>query len=271
MDVLLYIIFIFLGLAIGSFLNVLIDRLPLRKSLVYPASHCDSCGKRLTVLDLIPILSFLFLRGRCRYCRERIPWRVLIVEISGGLIFTLSYWRFAAGVEQANYAALFITALWCCTFLVIIFIDWENKLILNRITYPSAVIALLILGIVSLFPETNILGNREFVPDIAIVSGVIGGAIGFLFFFIVFIINPGGMGMGDIKLALLIGLVTGFPLVIAGLLIGIFIGGIAAIVLILFKLKGRKDVIPYGTFLAMGPIIALLWGNEILDWYLGFF
>ena len=80
-----------------------------------------------------------------------------------------------------------------------------------------------------------------------------------------------GMGMGDIKLALLIGLVTGFPLVIPGLLIGIFIGGIAAIVLLVFKLKARKDVIPYGTFLAIGPIITLFWGNEILNWYLGFF
>ena len=271
MDVLLYIIFIIFGLAIGSFLNVLIDRLPAKQSLVKPASHCDSCGKKLTALDLIPILSFIFLRGRCRYCRARIPWRVLIVEVSGGLIFALSYWRFAASIEPDNYAALFITAFWGCIFLVIIFIDWERKLILNRITYPAAIVALIILGIETLLPEIEILGERNFVPDTVILSGLVGGAIGFMFFFIVFIINPRGMGMGDIKLALLIGLVTGFPLVIPGLLIGIIIGGIAAIVLLMFKLKARKDVIPYGTFLAIGPIITLFWGNEILDWYLGFF
>ncbi len=160
MDILLYIIFIFLGLAIGSFLNVLIDRLPLKKSVVRPASHCDTCGKKLGILDLIPVLSYLVLRGRCRYCGEAIPRRVLIVEASGGLIFALSYWRFAASIEPANYAGLFITAFWCCIFLIIIFIDWEHKLILNRITYPSAVIALVIMGIATIFPDAEILGER---------------------------------------------------------------------------------------------------------------
>lgn len=271
MDTLLYIIFALFGLAIGSFLNVLIDRLPKNQSLIRPSSHCESCGKKLSVLDLIPVFSFLFLRGRCRYCQERIPWRVFIVEICGGLALALSYWRFAASIEPANYAALFITVFWCYIFLVIIFIDWEQKLILNRITYPSAVVALILMGIATIIPDTDILGKREFVPDIVILSSLIGGAIGFIFFFIVFIINPRGMGMGDIKLALLIGLVLGFPLVIPGLLVGIIIGGLAAIILLVFKLKARKDIIPYGTFLGIGPIITLFWGNEILDWYLGFF
>jgi leader peptidase (prepilin peptidase)/N-methyltransferase len=271
MNAVLYIIFILLGMAVGSFLNVVIDRLPRKQSLVKPPSHCDSCGKKLNVLDLIPVFSFIFLRGRCRYCRARIPWRVVVVEAAGGFIFALSFWRFGAGIEPSNYAAIFITAFWCCIFLLIIFIDMEHKLILNRITYPSVVIALIILGVETLLPEAKILGERNFIPDTAILSGLIGGGVGFLFFFIVFIINPGGMGMGDIKLALLIGLVTGFPLVVPGLLIGIIIGGIAAIILITLGRKGRKDVIPYGVFLGIGPIISLFWGNEILDWYLGIF
>ena len=103
------------------------------------------------------------------------------------------------------------------------------------------------------------------------ISGVIGGTTGFAFFLIVFLINPRGMGVGDIKLAGLIGLVVGFPLVIIALLIGIFIGGLVAAALLLLKIKGRKDVISYGTFLAIGPLLTLLWGNDILNWYLGSF
>jgi leader peptidase (prepilin peptidase)/N-methyltransferase len=271
MEILLYIIFTLLGLIIGSFLNVVIDRIPLRKSVVSPSSHCDSCGVRLTVLDLIPVFSYLFLGGHCRYCGAKIPWRVLVVELCTGLVFALSYWRFAGSIDASNYAALFITAFWCCIFIIVIFIDWEHKLISNRITYPAVILALILLGIATMFPESEILGHRTFVPENIILSGIIGGAVGFAFFFIVFLINPGGMGMGDIKLAFLIGLVTGFPLVIAGLMIGILLGGITAIILLVFKLKKGKDVIPYGTFLGIGPIVALFWGNQILDWYLGFF
>jgi len=271
MEILLFIIFILLGLAVGSFLNVLIDRLPARKSLVHPSSHCDACEHKLSVIDLIPVFSYLLLRGRCRYCQSHIPLRVLWVEVGSGLIFFLSYMRFGLSAEFA------ITALWCCVFLTIIFIDWEHKLILNRITYPAAIVALVILGIDSISSEWSLLTyiksswSESGVLSIDILNGIIGGAIGFAFFFIVFLINPRGMGMGDIKLAFLIGLATGTPLVAVALLIGILIGGLAAIIFLLFMKKGRKDVIPYGTFLAIGPIITLLWGNEIFDWYLNLF
>ena len=271
MEIFYYIVFTCLGLVIGSFLNVVIDRVPLGKSVVRPASHCDSCDTRLGVLDLIPVFSYLILRGHCRHCGAPIPRRVFIVEFSTGLVFALSFWRFVAGDGTPNYPALFITAFWCCIFIIIIFIDWEHKLILNKITYPSMILALVLLGIATLFPDAEILGHHRFVPDITILSGLIGGGVGFFFFFIVYLINPGGMGMGDIKLALLIGLVTGFPLVIAGLMIGILLGGVTAVVLIVFRLKKSKDVVPYGTFLAIGPIIAFFWGNQILDWYLSFF
>jgi len=271
MDILLYIIFTLLGLAVGSFLNVLVDRLPVGKSLVHPSSHCDACNHKLSFLDLIPVLSYLMLRGRCHYCRARIPLRILWVEAGSGLIFFLSYWRFGLTAEFA------ITALWCCVFLSIIFIDFEHKLILNRITYPAAVVGLVILGIDTISSDWNLLTYiKSFWPEsgilnIAIVNGIIAGAIGFAFFFIIFLINPGGMGMGDIKLAFLIGLATGLPLFVVALLIGILLGGLAAIILLVFLKKGRKDVIPYGTFLALGPIITLLWGNEIFDWYLSLF
>jgi leader peptidase (prepilin peptidase)/N-methyltransferase len=204
-----------------------------------------------------------------------IPLRVLLVEVLSGSLFFLAFWRFGLSAEFA------ITAFWCCVFLAIIFIDWEHRLILNKITYPAAVAALVILAVDFFGPGWGLLANLKLswpetgILSVSILNGVIGGAIGFAFFFIVYflvyLIRRGGFGEGDIKLAGLIGLVTGVPLMIVALFIGIFIGGIVGISLLLFRIKGRKDFIPYGTFLAIGPIIALLWGREILSWYLGFF
>ena len=144
-------------------------------------------------------------------------------------------------------------------------------MILNKVTYPMVVVALVILAVDTFMPGSLILGNLSFIPKTSILSGLIGGAVGFIFFLIIFLINPRGMGMGDVKLAGLIGLVTGWPLVIVALLIGILIGGLAAIVMLLLRLKGRKDVIPYGTFLAIGPIITLFWGVDIFHWYQNLF
>jgi leader peptidase (prepilin peptidase)/N-methyltransferase len=263
----LTVVFTLVGIAVGSFLNVCIDRLPLNKSLVHVPSHCDSCQHRLSIIDLIPIASYLWLRGRCRFCHARISPRVPLVELLGGVLFFLAFWRFGLTYQFG------VTAFWCGVFVVIIFIDWEHKLILNKVTYPAAVVALVILAIDSFRPGALILGNLSFWPagQPSILSGVIAGAIGMAFFLIIFLINPRGMGMGDVKLAGLIGLVTGMPLVIVALLIGILLGGLAAIVLLSLRLKGRKDVIPYGTFLAVGPIVTLLWGVSIFHWYQGLF
>jgi leader peptidase (prepilin peptidase)/N-methyltransferase len=265
MEILLTAVFTLFGIAVGSFLNVCIDRLPAGRSLVFPQSQCDSCQHRLSPKDLIPVFSYLWLRGRCRYCQAGIPRRVLLVELLSGVLFFLAFWRFGLSSEFA------ITALYGCLFLIIIFIDWEHKLILNKVTYPAAVVVLVILAIDSFLQKSALLSNLVFLPEPSILSGIIGGVIGFAFFLIVFLINPRGMGMGDIKLAGLIGLATGFPLVIVALLIGIVIGGLVAVALLSLRIKGRKDVIPYGTFLALGPVITLLWGNDIFNWYLGLF
>jgi len=248
MTIPLTVIFTLLGVAIGSFLNVCIDRLPLRRSLVSPPSHCDACRQRLSYMDLIPLFSYLWLRGRCRYCGARIPIRVFLVEMISGI--------------------LFLAAFWSCVFLVIIFIDWEQQLILNRVTYPMAAVALVILAIDSFIPGVSLFPGRVFVPELSILSGLISGVILLVFFIIIIIIRPGGMGMGDAKLVALIGLVSGFPLVVFSMLIGVVIGGLVAIYLLAFKKKGRKDVIPYGAFLGIGPIIALLFDQTILNWYL---
>src|SRR4030043_30325 len=222
----LVIFFTLIGIAIGSFLNVCIDRLPTRKSLVSPPSHRESCQRRLGLLDLVPILSKLILRGRCRYCGTRIPIRVLLVEFLAGLIFFLAFWRFGLSAQFG------VTVFWCCVFLVIIFIDWEHKLILNVITYPAIIIAIAILAI-----HTYMSGVTLMPPEATLINGLISAAILFVFF----------------------------------LLIGIVIGGIVAIILLATGKKGRKDVISYGTFLGIGPIVALIFAPDILNWYLSFF
>ncbi|OGO17983.1 MAG: hypothetical protein A2Z15_00475 [Chloroflexi bacterium RBG_16_50_11] len=256
----LAIFFTLVGIAVGSFLNVCIDRLPLRKSLVSPPSHCDSCQRQLGLLDNIPILSYLFLRGRCRYCGAHIPVRVLLVEFVTGLLFFLAFWRYGLTAQFG------ITAFWCCVFLVIIFIDWEHKLILNVITYPAAVIAVAILAIHTYVPGTSLI-----VSQATLINGLISGAVLFVFFLLIILLRPDAMGMGDAKLVALIGLVSGFPLVVFSMMIGIVIGGIVAVILLSTKKKGRKDVIPYGAFLGIGPIVALIFSPDIVNWYLGFF
>ena len=261
----LTVLFTFVGIIIGSFLNVCIDRLPSGKSLVYLPSHCDTCQHRIAVVDLIPLLSYLWLDGRCRYCHARIPLRNPLVELLSGGLFLLASWRFGLSVQFG------ITAFWFCVFLVIIFIDWEHKLILNKVTYPMAIIAIIILTIDSFVPGVDLFPGWTFIPETSIFSGLISGIVMLVVFLMIAIIRPGAMGMGDAKLVALIGFVSGFPLVVFSMLIGIVIGGLVAIYLLASKKMGRKDVIPYGAFLGIGPIIALIFAPEILNWYLHFF
>jgi leader peptidase (prepilin peptidase)/N-methyltransferase len=260
MSIQLAILFTLAGIAIGSFLNVCIDRLPLRRSLVSPPSHCDSCQHQLGLLDNIPIFSYLFLRGRCRYCGARIPIRVFLVELITGILFLLAFWRYGLTAQFG------VTALWCCVFMVIIFIDWEHKLILNVITYPATAIAVVFLAV-----HTYVPGSVLMPPQATLINGLISGAALFIFFFLIVLIRPDAMGMGDAKLVALIGLVSGFPLVVFSMMIGIVLGGIVAIVLLATRKKGRKDVIAYGTFLGIGPIVALIFAPEIINWYVSYF
>jgi len=254
----LAVIFVLLGMIVASFLNVCADRLPAGQSLVYPPSHCPACSRRLAAKDLIPIFSYLWLRGRCRYCKAPIPRRVLWVEIATAALFGLAYWQYGLGIELP--IALFYISL----FMVIFVIDFEHGLILNKIVYPALVVALLLSVFFTIFlPDVSI------VPSIA--RAAIGGGIGFVLFLLVAIVSRGGMGFGDVKLAALIGLATGFPLVIVALLMGIILGGLVAVILLGFKIRKRKEAIPFGPFLAVAAVVTLLWGSDILNWYLGIF
>ncbi|MDD5189500.1 MAG: prepilin peptidase [Dehalococcoidales bacterium] len=259
MTVILAIIFGLLGVAIGSFLNVCIDRLPARKSLAYPASHCDACQHPLSPLDNIPVISYLWLRGKCRYCQASIPRRVVLVEIFTGALFTLLYLKYGLSAQFA------VTIIYSCILLVLAVIDLENGLLLNVIVYPTMVLAL---GASIFLPETVVNG---YAPHIGILNGLMAGAIGFVILLIPAIVSRSGMGWGDVKMAGMLGLMTGFPNVFVAILGGIILGGLWAIGLIVLKKKKRKDAIPFGPFLALGGMIALVWGTAIIHWYTRFF
>lgn len=247
-------VFALLGMAVGSFLNVLIDRLPARKSIVFPPSHCPSCHKRLSARDLIPVFSYLWLRGRCRYCRAPLPRRLLWVEIGSGALFAGLYGYYGISAELA--VALF----YICLFITLLVIDLEHHLILNIVVYPAMAVALAI---------SAFLPHLEIVPGIA--SAAAGGGIGLGLFLLIAIASRGGMGWGDVKLAALIGIITGWQLVFVAIFLAVLSGGLVALVLLMLKMKSRKQGIPFGPFLSLATMVTLLWGNNILSWYLGFF
>ncbi len=235
-----------LGLVISSFLNVCIDRLPKGDSLVSPPSHCPACGRRLAPWDMIPVVSYLLLRGRCRYCGAPIPRRVLLVEALTGGLFVLLWYRYGPSLQ------LLLATLYTCFFIVIFFIDLEHHLVLNRVIYPAIALALVAIPVTPHLGAVQILG---------------GGALGFGLLFLIALVYPAGMGMGDVKLAAFIGLVVGFPSVLVALLLSFLAGGVVGGSLLLTGVKGRKDPVPFAPFLVAGGMVAMLYGGQILDWY----
>ena len=265
MDTALIIVFALLGTAVGSFLNVCIDRLPMGRSILHPPSHCDSCQRRLLPTDLVPVLSYLFLHRRCRYCGAPIPRRPFWVELGTGLLFALSYWYFGLSVSFA------VIAFYGCLFLVIGVIDLEHHLILDKISYPAMVLA----PIIAVFqPPPELISLNFGWPWAGIVSSLMGGAMGLLFLLLAYLLTLAiykreTIGFCDVKLAALIGLATGPRLVFLALTLGAILGGVLGMILLLLKLKDRKEPLPFGSFLAISTMLTLLCGSDILNWYLG--
>jgi len=257
----LIILYAILGLVVGSFLNVCIDRLPQNKSIAYPPSHCDACQHKLAVKDLIPVFSYLRLRGRCRYCQTSIPRKLMWVELAAAVIFALLYWHYGLSAE------LGVMAFYACIFIITFVIDLEHGLILNKVVYPSMVVALLL----ALLPQSWLIQETWLTQVIkpGIASAALGGAVGFAVFLLIALVSRGGMGWGDVKLAALIGLATGFPLVFLAIIMAAILGGIVAVALMIAKKRTRRQTIPFGPFLALAAMVTLLWGSNILNWYLG--
>ena len=238
------------GLVVGSFLNVVIDRVPAGKSIVSPPSHCDSCQRPIPLYDNLPIVSYLVLRGRCRHCTARIPVRVALVEAATGGLFALVAWR----VEPLGEMVFML----CYTVLLIpIFvIDLEQRIIPNVIVYPGILLAL---------------GGSYYVLDGEVWRAAAGLGVGLAIMLGIYLAARGGFGEGDVRMGAMMGAMNGLPIVFVSLLLGILSSGLLAVLLLALRLRKRKDVTPFGPFLAGGTFIALLWGHTIWVWYRGIF
>lgn len=245
-------LFALLGLAVGSFLNLCCDRLPHRRSIITPPSHCEQCQQRLGFGDLVPLFSYLWLRGRCRHCGARISLRVPVTELTTALLFALLTWHYGLTPQLPMALA------YACIFLVIFVTDLEHGLILDVVVYPGMVLAL----VFSFFWPG--LGW----PSVGILSALLGGVIGFSLLLAPYLLSRGGMGGGDVKLAGLIGLATGFPHVLLALALAIVPAGLLAILLLAFGRRTRKHAIAFGPFLAVAAMVTLLWAQPISDWLL---
>ncbi len=250
MDYLWLLLSFAIGACFGSFLNVVADRLPRSLSIVSPPSHCESCGRRLQAEDNIPIISYLHLKGRCRYCGASIPRRIFWVELGTAALFAFLFWKYGLSHQ------LPVMAVYGSIFIVLTVTDLEHGILPNKIVYPSIAVALAVATAAHFLHLSGL-------PDLK--SAAIGGAVGFVFLLVPALISR-GMGWGDVKLAAFIGLATGFPLVLLALFLSIIAGGLVAAALLLLKIKGRKDAIPFGPFLALGTLVTLLWGDNILGW-----
>lgn len=244
-------LFIFImGLFFGSFFGVLIDRIPKGQDVVMGRSKCDFCGKDLKWYDLIPVVSLLLLKGKCRYCKKNLSYNYPLLEILTGFLFAFSYLYFInSGIISFLYNLVILSVL-----LITFFMDLKHGIIADKIIFPSVVLALLY--------------NAFFVKGVFL-NHLLSGAIAFSFFFGVsylfyFLTKKDGMGGGDIKLSLLLGIFLGFPNILVALYMAFLTGAIVSIILILWKKKRfQKDSLPFGTFLVLSAFISLVLGDKI--------
>jgi leader peptidase (prepilin peptidase)/N-methyltransferase len=242
-----------LGLMVGSFLNVVIHRLPKGESLVLPRSHCPACQTPIRPWDNIPVVSFLLLRGRCRACHQPISWRYPLVEVATGCLFALTVTRFGVSLE-AVFVLIFLSGL-----MVISVIDLDHQIIPNAITLPGIPLGLL----------GGLLVGEPPILDRLI--GALTGA-GFLYLVLLYggtIYGQDAMGEGDLNLIALVGAFLGWRAVIVTILLACLIGSVVGLALIALRRLGRREHIPFGPFLSIGAAVALFWGQTLIGWYLG--
>ena len=234
------ILFFIFGLAVGSFLNSVIHRLETGESIVKKRSYCPHCKKILSWFELIPLMSFILQGGKCRKCHKKISWQYPLVELLTGAFFA--------------FIGFNIFWLFVVSCLIVIFVyDLKHYIIPNEVIYPAIIIAFLY----------RLFGGFNYFLA-AIIAGV--------FFLVIVLISKGKwMGVGDIKLALFMGLILGWPKILVALFLAFLIGALVSVILILFKKKTLKSRIPFGPFLSGATIVAMFWGNFLMDWYLNLF
>jgi len=254
------IIFGLLGLLVGSFLNVIIYRVPLKRSIVTPPSACATCGTRIKTYDNIPVVSWILLRGRCRQCKSRISADYLFVELGTGIFFGIIALKFNSNTPLLLIAFLYLAA----STIALALIDLKTHTLPNRIIFPSYFVGAILLA-------SDALVNQSYAAIYRAFFGAI--SLGF-FYFMLTLIYPGGMGMGDVKFAALIGLFLGYlgwgKLLVATFL-AFVLGGIFSLCLILFRGADRKSEIPFGPWIFAGAWIGIFFGATIFHRYLSLF
>jgi leader peptidase (prepilin peptidase)/N-methyltransferase len=248
-ELLFYALVFFTAAAVGSFLNVVIDRLPSGRPLFISRSVCDSCHKQLRWYDLFPVLSFLLLGGKCRFCRATIPPRLFLIEVTTGLFVVFLSHLFLNGTIDFS-AFLFLSVVFCC-LLAIFFIDLFWGIIPDQILF-------VLLVIVTVYNFT--------VNPAGIISYALSGFGAFIFFLLIFLATKGrGMGFGDVKFSFIIGLLVGYPKVIVALYAAFLTGAVISLILVFIGKKHfKRDTIPFGPFLIIGIAVAYFFTDRFL-------
>ena len=236
-----------LGLVIGSFLNVVIFRVPRRESVVWPGSRCPSCGAEIRAGDNVPVLSYVLLGGRCRNCKARIPLRYPVIEALTGGLFAAAAYEFGLGVGLLG--ALVLVAV----LIALAAIDLEHRLLPNVIVAPAALVGC----------AFSILANPGGWWIYPVSAVAVGGAL-----FALAILYPGGMGMGDVKMGAMLGMFLG-PYAALAVFLGALLGAVSGGLLMVVWKVGRRYPMPFGVFMAAGGVIALLFGPDLWEIYLG--
>lgn len=237
------------GLIIGSFLNVVIYRVPRGESIAFPGSHCPQCGHVLRAWELVPVISFLFLRGHCQVCKEKISWRYPLVELLTGALF---FYR--AYLEQGFSTRLLFDLIFVSFLIVLAFIDLDHLRLPDVLVYP-----LLLLGVM----------RAIFMPgEIQWVQSLSGALLAGVGFWLVAKFYPKGLGFGDVKLVAALGVYLGFPGIFAVIFLASLLGTVVGGLGLLLKGKGLRQAIPFGPFLAAGALIMLYWGKYLIQAYL---
>lgn len=237
-----------LGTAVGSFLNVVASRAPQRRSLLTPPSHCDTCGRKLGLAELVPVVSYLVLRGRCRTCRAPIGVRTLAAEIGTGVLFALAATR-TTPTEPLEWVTLLLTSSYLAVLVVVTVTDLELGRIPNNVIAPAIIVAMV--------------GSLQAAWP-GLLLHLLGGLLGAGIIALIVVLVPGGMGWGDAKLAGFIGLATGLPGTLLALFVGFVSGGLVAGGLLLSGHRRPGDTVPLGPFLALGGGAALLFTDRML-------
>ena len=247
-----------MGASLGSFFNVCIYRIPNKKSVVNPPSHCYNCNTRLKPLDLVPILSWTLLRGKCRYCGQKISQRYALVELLTGLLFVLVYGVYGPNLITIYY--LFLVSL----LVIITFIDLDHYIIPDGLVIFGSVGAIIF----------NILGLGVGIKYSLLGGLICGGGMLVLIYLIELILRKEVMGGGDIKLFGMVGLFLGIKLGLLTILLSVYVGaiyGVGSIIYSRIKKKEFNSMIPYGPFISVGALLSILYGTSMINWYIGLF